>query len=232
MRYQRLPVNTGSGIRYYPILKKNSVGRWEPNFRPVSENSVVVYGYVYGLGDAVQGKGTQLGPEAKAANADPNYADIWWQIDFDKFESTLEGRKLIEKYKKPIVDLVKRNLMKPSITNRRLATQFLGNAKVAASAAASGRGTAGANMKLTPLEEMMQRFDVHIDSDINKINMGVDGVSVNKTEWVLARNIAGTGARRSADGNFQVMFLRNNGLTTYPSAGPKKLKLRYDLSKE
>ncbi len=232
MRYQRLPVDTGSGIRYYPILKKNSIGRWKPNFRPVSDNSVVVYGYVYGLGDAVQGKGSQLGPKAKAANADPNYADIWWQIDFNSFPSTLRGKELIAKYKKAIVDLVKRNLMKPNITNRRLATKFLGNANVAASAAASGRGTAGANMKLSALEEMMARYDVHIDKNLDKINMGVDGVRTNNIEWTLARTIAGTGARKVANGNFQVMFMRNNGLTTYPSTGPKKLKLRYDLSKE
>jgi len=79
---------------------------------------------------------------------------------------------------------------------------------------------------------MMQRYDVHIDKKLDKINMGVDGVKTNNIEWTLARTITGSTARKTSDGNFQVMFLRNNGLTTYPSTGPKKLKLRYDLSKE
>ncbi len=234
MRYQRLPVNTAAGKRYYPILKKNAIGKWETNFSPVSENSVVVYGYIYGLQDAVQGKATQLGPDAKAANSDPNYADIWWQIDFNTFDSTLTGKNLIGKYKKPIVDLVKKEMMTPKITNLRLATKFLGNAKVAADAAASGRGTAGANMKLTVLEDLLERYDIHMDTDINKIKMGIDDIRSGKIDWVLKRrlNPGLSTSKRTATGDFQVMFLRRNGLSTYPSAGPKKLKLRYDLSKE
>jgi len=234
MRYQRLPVDTPAGKRYYPILKKNAIGKWETNFSPVSENSLVVYGYIYGLQDAVQGKATQLGPKAKAAHSDPNYADIWWQIDFNTFESTLTGKNLIGKYKKPIVDLVKKEMMTPKITNLRMATKFLGNAKVAADAAASGRGTAGANMKLTVLEDLLERYDIHMDTDINKIKMGIDDIRSGKIDWVLKRrlNPGLSTSKRTATGDFQVMFLRRNGLSTYPSAGPKKLKLRYDLSKE
>ena len=234
MRYQRMPVDTPAGKRYYPILKKNPIGKWETNFTPLSENSLVVYGYIYGLNDAIQGKATQLGPDAKAANSDPNYADIWWQIDFNNFPSTLQGKNLIGKYKKAIVDLVKKEMMTPKITNLRLATKFLGNASVATEAAASGRGAAGANMKLTVLEDMLERYDIHMDKDMNKIKMGIDDVRSGKTDWVLKRrlNPGLPTSKRTATGDFQVMFLRRNGLSTYPSAGPKKLKLRYDLSKE
>jgi len=234
MRYQRMPVTTPAGKRYYPILKKNPIGKWETNFTPLSENSLVVYGYVYGLNDAIQGKATQIGPKAKAAQSDPNYADIWWQIDFNKFPSTLTGKNLIGKYKKAIVDLVKKEMMTPKITNLRLATKFLGNASVAAAAASTGRGSAGANMKLTVLEDMLERYDVHMDKDLNKIKMGIDDVRSGNTDWVLKRrlNPGLPTSKRSIDGDFQVMFLRRNGLSTYPSAGPKKLTLRYDLSKE
>ena len=55
-----------------------------------------------------------------------------------------------------------------------MATKFLGNAKVAADAAASGRGTAGANMKLTVLEDLLERYEYSAwTSDINKIKMGI-----------------------------------------------------------
>ena len=234
MRYQRFPVDTPLGKRYYPILKKNAIGKWESNFSPVSENSLIVYGYIYGLQEAVQGKATQLGPAAKATNSDPNYADIWWQIDFNSFESTLTGKNLIGKYKKSIIDLVKKEMMTPKITNIRLATKFLGNAKVAAAATASGRATAGANMKLTVLEDLLERYDIHMDKDMNKIKMGIDSIRSGKIDWVLKRrlNPGMTTSKRTSKGNFQVMFLRRNGLSTYPSAGPKKLNLRYDLSKE
>ena len=234
MRYQRLPVSSPKGVTYYPILKKNAIGRWEANFIPVSENSVVVYGYVYGLHDAVQGHATQLGPEAKAVTADPDYADIWWQIDFERFDSTLRGKELIDKYKKPIVDLVKKQVLTPKITNIRLATKFLGNAGVAASAAASGRGAAGPNMKLSVMEDMLQRYDVHIDNKLDKINMGIDDTRGGNIDWVLKRRInpGMPTSKRQSTGDFQVMFMRRSGLNTYPSAGPKKLKLSYDLSKE
>lgn len=234
MRYQRMPVDTTAGKRYYPILKKNPIGKWETNFTPLSENSLVVYGYIYGLNDAIQGKATQIGPKSKAAQSDPNYADIWWQIDFNSFPSTLKGKNLIGKYKKAIVDLVKKEMMTPKITNLRLATKFLGNTNVAADAASSGRGSAGANMKLTVLEDMLERYDIHMDKDMNKIKMGIDDVRSGKTDWVLKRrlNPGLPTSKRTTEGDFQVMFLRRNGLSTYPSAGPKKLKLRYDLSKE
>ena len=125
-------------------------------------------------------------------------------------------------------------MMTPKITNLRMATKFLGNAKVAADAAASGRGTAGANMKLTVLEDLLERYDIHMDTDINKIKMGIDDIRSGKIDWVLKRrlNPGLSTSKRTATGDFQVMFLRRNGLSTYPSAGPKKLKLRYDLSKE
>ena len=64
--------------------------------------------------------------------------------------------------------------------------------------------------------------------------MGIDDVRSGNTDWVLKRrlNPGLPTSKRSIDGDFQVMFLRRNGLSTYPSAGPKKLTLRYDLSKE
>ena len=110
----------------------------------------------------------------------------------------------------------------------------MGNAKVAADANASGRATAGANMKLTVLEDLLERYDIHMDKDMNKIKMGIDSIRSGKIDWVLKRrlNPGMTTSKRTSKGNFQVMFLRRNGLSTYPSAGPKKLNLRYDLSKE
>ena len=41
------------------------------------------------MGDKVQGAGNQAGPKAQQNKTDPNYAHIWWQIDFNNFESSL-----------------------------------------------------------------------------------------------------------------------------------------------
>ena len=64
--------------------------------------------------------------------------------------------------------------------------------------------------------------------------MGIDDIRSGKTDWVLKRrlNPGLPTSKRTTTGDFQVMFLRRNGLSTYPSAGPKKLQLSYDLSKE
>ncbi len=225
MRYQRLP----SGGKFYPIIRKDPIGkRWVPNFTWVSENSVVVYGYLLGLGDTIQGRDSQMGPDAKANVADPNYADIWWQVDFNSFESTLKGKSLIEKYKKPIVDLLKRELQTPAVSNAALVALFGTNSKVAAAASASGRT---GNFKLTELENLLERYDIHMDDRMDKINMGVDDSQGTRGDWVLSRNLASSGGR-SSDGKFQVMFMRKSGLTTYPSAGPKTVRLNYSLANE
>ncbi len=225
MRYQRLP----SGGKFYPIIRKDPIGkRWEPNFTWVSENSVVVYGYLLGLGDTIQGRDSQMGPNAQANVADPNYADIWWQVDFNSFDSTLKGKSLIEKYKKPIVDLLKRELQTPAVSNAALVALFGTNSKVAAAASAAGRT---GNFQLTELENLLERYDIHMDDRMDKINMGVDDSQGTRGEWVLSRNIA-SGGSRSSDGKFQVMFMRKSGLTTYPSAGPKTVRLNYSLANE
>lgn len=225
MRYQRF----GYGGKYYPILKKNPITkRWEPNFTWVSDYSVVTYGYLLGLGDTVQGRDTQMGPKASATKADPNYADIWWQVDFNNFKSTLSGKELIAKYKKPIMDLLKRELETANITNTALVALFGTNAKVAAHSAAAGRT---GNFKITELENLLERYDIHMDDRLEKINMGVDDSQGKKGEWVLSRTLSSAGGRR-AQGNFQVMFMRQSGLTTYPSAGPKQVQLGYSLANE
>ena len=225
MRYQRLP----SGGKFYPIIRKDPIGkRWEPNFTWVSENSVVVYGYLLGLGDTIQGRDSQMGPNAQANVADPNYADIWWQVDFNSFDSTLKGKSLIEKYKKPIVDLLKREMQTPAVSNAALVALFGTNSKVAAAASAAGRT---GNFQLTELENLLERYDIHMDDRMDKINMGVDDSQGTRGEWVLSRNIA-SGGSRSSDGKFQVMFMRKSGLTTYPSAGPKTVRLNYSLANE
>jgi hypothetical protein len=225
MRYQRF----GYGGKYYPILKKNPITkRWEPNFVWVSDYSVVTYGYLLGLGDTVQGHDTQMGPKASATKADPAYADIWWQVDFDSFESTLDPQSLIAKYKKPIMDLLKKELETATITNAALVALFGTNAKVAAAATASGRT---GNFKITELENLLERYDIHMDDRMDKINMGVDDSLGTKGNWVLKRAISAAGGKR-AQGRFQVMFMRRSGLTTYPSAGPKTVTLRYSINNE
>ena len=62
--------------------------------------------------------------QATKKNLDKDYAEIWWQIDFDKFKSTLDSLDVGECHAPKIFEMLKQRLEQPSVFNPQLVTDF------------------------------------------------------------------------------------------------------------
>ena len=213
----------------YPILQKQG-GYWKTTFVPVFDYSIVLYGKLLAMGDKVQGAGSQAGPKAQQNKTDPNYADIWWQIDFNNFESSLPSNTVAEFWKPAIMQQLRSELESHNVTDPMLSGKFLGNAQVSADAQSKNRVSQG-SMKLSALEKMMNRYDIRMDA---KVNAGVDdNLTPRDPDFILLSDItSGTAGQYQSTGLFQVMVMRRSGVATYPASGPKPVKFSYDLNDE
>ena len=72
----------------------------------------------------MQGRGQLAGPDANQDEADNEYADIWWQIDFNNFKSTLDALDVGECHAPQIYLMLKSKLEIPSLNNTQLVTSF------------------------------------------------------------------------------------------------------------
>ena len=231
MRNQTLDDGTGKQV---PIIAK--VGnRWESNFVPLYDHSIVVYGKLVGLDESLQGRpGQTAGPKAQRnqKKADEDYADIWWQYDLNNFVSSLSAAGAAAFWKPALVTFLKKTLEAPSITNANVAKTFVKNAKVTAHALANGRlDGAGQLGDLTVLEDMMERYDLRLDK---KINTGVDDNRATLTNIpdFVAKTDPRVTNQRNTDGYFQVFFLRKGGLDVFPPAPGLKLPFKYSVADE
>ena len=57
----------------------------------VYTHRLVVYGTMTGFNGTPLGRRKVPPNQATKKNLDKDYAEIWWQIDFDKFKSTLDS---------------------------------------------------------------------------------------------------------------------------------------------
>jgi len=210
MSNQMLPDESGT---MRPVIVK--IGNtWTPNFVGVREYSMTLHGSLIGLNDSVQGRGEQAGPNAQQEDADPEYADIWWQVDFNSFPSTLAIGEVGSYYQASIVEALRAYLETPDFANRGLANRFLGNASVAASAGAAGRIAADGSMMLSRLEQFLERYDIRMAPDVT---VGVEPASglVSPINWIWLGDF-GTDSDRRATGLWQVMFLTSAERQEYP----------------
>ena len=108
--------------------------------------------------------------------------------------------------------------------------KFLGNAQVSADAQSKSRIQRG-TMKLSALEQMMNRYDIRMDG---KVNAGVDdNLTPRDPDFILLSDvISGTAGAYQSQGLFQVMVMRRSGVATYPVSGPKPVSFSYDLNDE
>jgi len=210
MSSQMLPNNAGNLL---PVIVK--IGNsWTPNFIGVREYSMTLHGQLLGFNDSVQGRGIQKGPDATQDDADPEYADIWWQVDFNAFQSTLSIEEVGIFYQPEIMDYLRNLLEMPTQNNASLANRFLNNLNVANNAVSTNRIDGANNMPLTVLEEFLERYDIRMGPDST---IGVEparGLSapieyLSLTDW--ANN-----PDRTAEGLWQVMFLTDANLEAYP----------------
>jgi len=203
-----------------PIIIKEG-RRWQLNAYPLYTHSLVIYGYIVDMEGKIQGNHLDEGGEIKS----PDAPDIWWQIDFDEFKSTLPDYEVGEFYKEDIVDMLREQLELPLVANETLAERFLGNDDVLADADANERIDEDGNMLLTPLENILSRYDVKLNEFIN---YGIDDNHPSREINYISKKRLG---EVTSLGLFQIFFVKDEPIT-YPADGPLEVSFTYNLQNE
>ena len=210
MSSQMLPDNAGVML---PVIIKEG-NSWTPNFVGVREYSMTLHGQLLGFNDSVQGRGQLEGPDANQDEADNEYADIWWQVDFNNFQSTLPIDRVGLFWQPEILTYLRNTLELPIVENAVLANRFLSNVNVANNAVTNDRVDSANNMTLSVLEEFLERYDIRMGPDST---VGVEparGLSAPIQFISMSDFVADP--LRTAQGLWQVMFLTNANLEAYP----------------
>jgi len=219
MSRQTLPDSTG---REQPIIVKDG-GAWVANFYKVENYSLVYYGSITGLDGNTLGRNVQQGPTATTEDGE-DYMDIWWQIDFETWRSTLPASNAAEFWKPQVMQAVRSQLESLVVSDPSLAAKFLTNTKVSTHAASTGR--AGAKgMPVSRLEQILERYEVKLMRDVSS---GVDDNLVFRPPEYVFRTELPTD---ESSGNFQVMFLNQDEIVSYPKR-PEIVVVQHDLNDE
>tara|TARA_R110002020_G_scaffold1492_2_gene6701 strand:+ start:18075 stop:19019 length:945 start_codon:yes stop_codon:yes gene_type:complete len=221
MSKQTLPDKAGTE---QPILTKGTKG-WTTDFIKVEDYSLVYYGSVSGLSGTILGRGQQKGPKATTEEGDEDYMDIWWQIDFNNWSSTLPPSLVGEFWKPEVMQVLRSKLETFIITDLDLAKSFLGNSKVSAHAASTGRISATGDLDLTRLEQIIQRYEVKMMRDVSA------GVDDNLIFRVPSYDYKSDLGPETSKGAFQVMFLNKDDINTYPKS-PENIDVVHNLADE
>jgi len=222
----KLELPDGSGIDR-PILEKSGK-RWKAMFRPLHRYSTVVYGKLESMDDTVLGRGGQSGPRASKKKAS-EYTDIWWQFDLDPLTSILSPMGAVAYHKPGIEARLRQSLLIPNRSSATISSLFTGSSKVRSAALASGRWSGTGPMQVSRLEELLQRFDLKL----TEVKMGVDdNVDPQGPDFIHIDDVVGPGPVKIPTGRFQVFFLDDDDIQTYPSTGGIPIRYRYDISKE
>ena len=220
MSGQTLPDSTGAE---QPIIVKDG-GAWIPNFVKIENYSLVYYGGITGFEGKTLGRNVQKGPAASVEEGEEDYMDIWWQVDFETWRSTLPANQASEFWKPKVMQEVRKQLEALVISDPTLAGKFLGNAKVSTHAASTGRAGA-TGMPVSRLEQILERYEVKIMSDVSS---GVDDNLVFRPPEYVFRTELPTD---DSSGNFQVMFLNKDEIVSYP-VRPEIIAVKHNLNDE
>ena len=213
-----------------PIISK--VGsRWKANFIPVYRHRLVVYGTMTGFTGKTLGRAQTPPQDAEGVQddkLDKDYAEIWWQIDFDNFRSTLDTLQVGECHAHQIFELLKKQFETPSISNPTLVKSFQTDPRIKMDMAASGRGTSASGIELTKLESIFERYDLHFDDDYR---WGVDDSA--GLEPIGQYDVDSMGAKKffQPQGKFQIVVLRKGRVDYYPET-PIIVHYRFLVSEE
>ena len=215
-----------------PIMTK--VGnRWVLNLIPVTDKAIVYYGKLIGFKDAVQGRGVLAGPDAnKPKNKnkkDEDYADIWWQLDFNAFASTLPLEQVAEFWQDEVMKRLKRRLEDLLHKDISLVAKFKTNSEVAADMASKGR----TGNRISELEKQTKRYDLTLDDEVthavdDRFNINAGLTFIPKADFVKGNKAT----KRTAIGKFQMFYMTKNSFVVYPKNGPLRLPFGYDLADE
>ena len=194
---------------------------WEITVYPLHTHSMVIYGHIIGLGDNIQGKTEDVDGEIKS----PDAPDIWWQIDFDEFDSTLDEWEVGEFYSPKIVEWLRNELQMPLFTNDSLVERFIGHEGVEEHALGSDRVDDDGNMLVSSLENLLSRYNVRLH---DVVNYGIDDNHPHRqVQWVSKHALG----EKDSLGRFQIFFVKDEPLT-YPKDGPLEMVYEYNLNEE
>ena len=206
-----------------PIISKKG-RKWVANFMPVYRHRLVVYGTMSGFTGKTLGRNKTAPHEVESTQddkLDKDYADIWWQVDFDNFKSTLDTLQVGECHAERIFNLLKEKLETPSMTNANLVKSFQTDPRINVDLAATGRGTNPNTIEISELENLFGRYQLQFDDDYQ---WGVDdSMGLEPVELVPTSKLA-PNRYFQPQGKFQVIVLRKGRVDYYP---PQPLIIHY-----
>jgi predicted DNA-binding protein (UPF0251 family) len=209
-----------------PIIKKVK-RKWVAQFIPVFNHRLVVYGTLTGFNGNTLGRKKVPPNKANQKNLDKDYADIWWQIDFNNFKSTLDALDVGECHAPQIYLMLKSKLEIPSLNNTQLVTSFNTDPRIQQHILNEGRGTNPSDTLISPLENMFEKYELHFDDDYN---WGVDdNMNARPIELLSIKN-----AQKKyfqPVGLFQVLVLRKGYAEYYPDT-PIRMHYRVNVKQE
>ena len=209
-----------------PIIKK--VGRkWVAQFLPVFNHRLVVYGTLSGFNGNTLGRQKVAPTKANDKNLDKDYAEIWWQIDFNNFKSTLDALDVGECHAPQIYLMLKSRLEIPSLLNPQLVTSFNTDPRIQQHIVNEGRGTNASDTLISPLENMFEKYELHFDDDFN---WGVDD-NMNARPIELLSIKDAQKKYFQPVGMFQVLVLRKGYAEYYPES-PIRMHYRVNVKQE
>ena len=215
-------LNDASGTAQ-PIIEKSG-GSWKPSFVKVEDYSIVYYGSIEGLDGNKLGRGVQEGPTAKTEEGEEDYMDIWWQVDFESWKSTLPASSVAEFWKPQVMQVLRTKLESLVVSDPALATDFLTNTKVSAHATAVGR-LSRTGMPVSRLEQILRRYEAKMTSSVSS---GVDDNMIFRPPSYVFKSDLAT---EISQGAFQVMFLNKDEVLSYP-VRPEMVSVEHNLNDE
>ena len=209
-----------------PIISKKG-HRWSANFIPVYRHRLVVYGTMSGFTGKTLGRNQVPPHEVESVQddkLDKDYADIWWQIDFDNFRSTLDTLQIGECHAPRIFALLKEKLETPIMGNQALVTSFQTDPRINVDLVATGRGSNPASIQVSALENLFGRYQLQFNDDYQwgvDDSMGLEPVALVPTSKMSPETYF------QPQGKFQVIVLRKGRIDYYP---PHPLIVHYRFS--
>ena len=209
-----------------PIIKKR--GRiWVAQFLPVFNHKLVVYGTLSGFNGKTLGRKKVAPTKANQKNLDKDYAEIWWQIDFNNFKSTLDALDVGECHAPQIYLMLKSRLEIPSLFNPQLVTSFNTDPRIQQHIVNEGRGTNASDTLISPLENMFEKYELHFDDEFK---WGVDD-NMNARPIELLSIKDAPKKYFQPVGMFQVLVLRKGYAEYYPET-PIRMHYRVNVKQE
>jgi hypothetical protein len=213
-----------------PIISKKG-RRWVANFMPVYRHRLVVYGTMSGFTGKTLGRNKTAPHKVDSIqddSLDKDYADIWWQIDFDNFRSTLDTLQVGECHAPQIFEMLKEKLETPLMSNQALVTSFQTDPRINVDMVATGRGSTPATIQVSALENLFGMYNLQFDNDYQwgvDDSMGLEPIALVPTSKLSPTTYF------QPQGKFQVIVLRKGRIDYYPP-NPLNLHYRFTVGEE